>query len=87
MSFPLFLARHPAASFFLRYIKNLYNYLLSFVKRTQPLEDIESQQRSAAADFDKKWQVEEIPGWEDIAPKSLPNGENAGIWCSACKNQ
>lgn len=61
--------------------------MLSFVKRTQPLEDIESQQRSAAADFDKKWQMEEIPGWEDIESKSQPNGESAGIWCSACKNQ
>src|SRR5260370_14644449 len=40
---------------FNRYIKNLHSYLLSFMKKTRPLEDLESHQRNVAADFDKKW--------------------------------
>ncbi|KAF4619400.1 hypothetical protein D9613_005125 [Agrocybe pediades] len=70
------------------YIKNLHSYLLSFVKKTQPLVDVESQQRSAAAEFDKKWDNHDLEGWEDSSPesKSQTNGdESAGIWCSACQ--
>ncbi|KAJ7178925.1 hypothetical protein C8R46DRAFT_1071897 [Mycena filopes] len=68
------------------YIKNLHAYLLSFAKRTMPLVDIESQQREAADDFEKKWEEGEIKGWEENAPKAPANGkESTGIWCSACQ--
>lgn len=67
------------------YIKNLSSYLLSFTKKTQPLVDIDTRQQEATADFDKRWDALEIPGWEDVDPKSQANGnENMGIWCGAC---
>ncbi|KAF9478160.1 hypothetical protein BDN70DRAFT_880316 [Pholiota conissans] len=69
------------------YIKNLHGYLLSFTKKTQPLEDIDTRQKNAAIEFDNKWDANEIRGWEDvIESKNLENGtENGGIWCSACQ--
>ncbi|TFK43682.1 hypothetical protein BDQ12DRAFT_643299 [Crucibulum laeve] len=68
------------------YIKDLHTYLLSFMKRTQPLVDVESQQRAAADEFAQKWDVRGIPGWEGSPEKTQANGnESAGIWCVACQ--
>ena len=70
-----------------RYIQNLYNYLLSFSKRTQPLVDVDTRQREAEVEFDTKWEAGEIAGWEESSAKTqtATNGAEAGIWCSACK--
>ncbi|KAF8639817.1 hypothetical protein AX17_001074 [Amanita inopinata Kibby_2008] len=68
------------------YLKNLYTYLLSFVKRTQPLVDIDAQQRTAEEEFEKRWEAREISDWEDVTiGESRPNGTDSGIWCSACQ--
>jgi splicing factor 3A subunit 3 len=70
-----------------RYIKNLHTYLLSFAKRTQPLTDVETQQREAEFAFASQWEAGEIKGWEGSNPaKTLTNGnDTGGIWCSACE--
>lgn len=69
-----------------RYIKNLHTYLLSFSKRTQPLVDIDAQQRVAETDFETEWEAGSIAGWEEAKPKTqAANGEGGGIWCAACK--
>ncbi|KAF7964977.1 hypothetical protein HWV62_23040 [Athelia sp. TMB] len=68
------------------YIKNLHTYLLSFSKRTQPLVDVDAQQRHAEVDFEAKWEAGEISGWETAKPKvQVSNGEAGGIWCAACQ--
>ncbi|KZT13015.1 uncharacterized protein LAESUDRAFT_690087 [Laetiporus sulphureus 93-53] len=70
------------------YIKALHAYLISFIKRAQPLVDIESQQREAEAEFVKKWEAGEIEGWEEERPsKPAANGDGngEGIWCAACQ--
>ena len=68
------------------YIKTLHGYLTSFLRRSQPLVDHESQRVEQEADFEKKWEAGEIDGWEDqVAPKAESNGSQDGIWCSACK--
>jgi len=68
------------------YIQNLHTYLLSFAKRTQPLVDIHTQQQEAEAEFNKKWEAEEITGWEESKPQGQVNGTSAaGIWCAACQ--
>lgn len=68
------------------YIKNLHTYLLSFAKRTQPLVDVQSQQEAADEEFNRKWEAEEIPGWEERTSKAPTNGNGAaGIWCAHCK--
>jgi splicing factor 3A subunit 3 len=69
------------------YIKTLSMYLTSFLRRSQPLADYESQRVEQEAEFEKKWEAGEIEGWEDqIAPKAESNGSQEGIWCSACKS-
>ncbi|KAG8924369.1 hypothetical protein FRC02_010478 [Tulasnella sp. 418] len=64
------------------YITSLYNYLLSYTKRTQPLVDIESQQRDAMAEFEKLWNEGQITGWGD--DYLGPNGSE-GVYCTACQ--
>ncbi|KIY49417.1 hypothetical protein FISHEDRAFT_41478 [Fistulina hepatica ATCC 64428] len=64
------------------YIKNLNTYLLSFAKRTQPLVDIDTQQREAQVEFEKLW---EAGGFEDWQVKTQLASEDAGIWCAACQ--
>jgi splicing factor 3A subunit 3 len=83
----LFCQRHSYLLF--RYIKNLHTYLLSFVKRMQPLVDVETRQREAEVAFNSQWEAGEIEGWEESNPaKALANGNGAvGIWCSACESQ
>jgi splicing factor 3A subunit 3 len=65
----------------------LHAYLLSVVKRTQPLFDVEAQQREAIAEFNSKWEGDEIEGWEEKSVvKIQANGDiTGGIWCSACE--
>jgi len=67
------------------YIKNLHGYLLSFMKKTRPLEDVDSHQRDIAADFDKKWEARDFTEWVHAEHTAQPNGETSSIWCGACK--
>ena len=68
------------------YIKILHGYLTSFLRRSQPLVDYESQRTEQEVDFEKKWEAGEIDGWEDqVAPKIDSSDKKDGIWCSACK--
>ncbi|KAG5728505.1 Splicing factor 3A subunit 3 [Termitomyces sp. T112] len=70
------------------YIQNLYTYLLSFAKRTQPLVDVDTQQQEAEADFNKLWEARELSGWEENKSQVSANGNgSAGIWCAACQKQ
>ncbi|KAJ2931604.1 hypothetical protein H1R20_g5510, partial [Candolleomyces eurysporus] len=66
------------------YIKELHTYLLSFIKKSQPLHNVESEQQRADEEFKKKWDANEIAGWEAEKPKTDANG-GAGIWCAACQ--
>jgi len=70
-----------------RYIRSLHSYLLSFVKRTQPLVDIDSQQLEAEAEFNRIWEAREMTEWEESSgSKVQANGNGlSGVWCSACR--
>ncbi|KAF9534755.1 hypothetical protein CPB83DRAFT_802949 [Crepidotus variabilis] len=71
---------------FENYIKSLHAYLLSFTKKTQPLVDVETRQTEAMNDFDKRWQAQDISGWEEPSePKPQGDGEASSIWCGACQ--
>ena len=70
-----------------RYIVALQAYLLSFVKKTQPLVDVVGQQTQAESEFDVLWSEGKLDGWEDSQndPNQTDAGENSGgIWCAAC---
>ncbi|KAK2466083.1 hypothetical protein APHAL10511_001725 [Amanita phalloides] len=68
------------------YLKALHDYLLSFVKRTQPLVDVDAQRQVVEEEFENKWGAKEITGWEEVkVGKAQPNGSESGIWCLACQ--
>ncbi|KAG9002045.1 hypothetical protein FRB94_004137 [Tulasnella sp. JGI-2019a] len=66
------------------YVTSLYAYLLSFTKRTQPLVDVDTQQREAETEFEKLWSQGQITGWGD-APLPEANGADGGVYCTACQ--
>ena len=60
------------------------------MKRSQPLVDVESQQREAEEQFNKTWESGNMDEWQDSRYSQVASGENGengenGIWCSACK--
>lgn len=71
------------------YLRALRTYLISFTKRSQPLVDVESQQREAEEQFNKAWEESELAEeWQDSKQAkgaAGANGEGSGIWCAACK--
>ncbi|KAL4081580.1 hypothetical protein V8B97DRAFT_1893143 [Scleroderma yunnanense] len=70
------------------YIQSLHNYLLSFMKKTQPLVDVDSVRREQEAEFEKKWEEGELDDdWVSAhsAKRAAEAAENGGIWCSACQ--
>jgi splicing factor 3A subunit 3 len=68
-----------------RYIGALHTYLTSFMRRMQPLVDIDSKQTAAIEEFEKKWEASELEGWTEASPKVQADGSGEGIWCTACK--
>ncbi|KAH9850741.1 RNA splicing factor PRP9 [Lenzites betulinus] len=68
------------------YVRALHTYLVSFTKRSQPLVDVETQQREAEEQFNKSWESGETEEWEEAQRKAPENGgSEAGIWCAACQ--
>ena len=74
------------AQYIFRYILALHSYLTSFMRRTQPLVDVDSKQASTIEEFDKKWEADEVEGWVDVIQKVQVDGNGEGIWCAACKH-
>ena len=68
-----------------RYIGALHSYLTSFIRRTQPLLDIDSKQAETVEEFDIKWDAGELEGWTDESQKAPPDDSGEGIWCTACE--
>jgi splicing factor 3A subunit 3 len=67
----------------------LHDYLLSFVKRTQPLVDIQTKHQEAEVEFYQKWDDGDFVDWdENKSAKRLANADGAGqgMWCSACQS-
>ncbi|KAF8528796.1 hypothetical protein BU17DRAFT_37424 [Hysterangium stoloniferum] len=65
------------------YLIALHTYLLSFTKRTQPLNPVDRLAREAEAEFDDLWTQDKVEGWDFI--KQRPKDASDGIWCSACQ--
>jgi splicing factor 3A subunit 3 len=68
-----------------RYVRALHSYLKSFMRRTQPLVDMDAKETAAIEEFEKKWEADELEGWTDATPKVQIDGSGEGIWCTACK--
>ncbi len=83
------------------YLIELRKYLDGFLRKTQPLGDVDEMSAKAVAEFEEKWEKGEVKGWERQGEevfgggagngkgKSVENGggtgEGEGIWCAACR--
>src|SRR6266404_3261982 len=68
------------------YIGALHTYLTSFMRRTQPLLDIDSKQAATVEEFNTLWDAGELDeGWIDESQKAPPDGSGEAIWCTACE--
>ena len=74
------------------YVGRLASYLEDFLKRTRPLEDLDKLFRTFDQDFEKAWEVNEVPGWgleaQDAGPAApMTEGTGEGIWCPDCEKE
>lgn len=80
------------------YIAGLRQYLSNFLRKTQPLSNVDEIEARALATFDLDWDQGKLVGWQDQgefifsgnkgkgkakANSGDQNGE--GIWCEACR--
>ncbi|MCO5611361.1 hypothetical protein L7F22_065614 [Adiantum nelumboides] len=75
-----------------RYLRDLQAYLLAFLRKTRPLQDIDMLELTTLATFEDDWDNGRLAGWEDggarifgtpaRAAPTKPSGD--GIWCEAC---
>ncbi|KAI6003673.1 hypothetical protein EDD15DRAFT_2455413 [Pisolithus albus] len=67
------------------YIHMLHDYLLSFMKKTQPLIDVDSKLQEQDSEFQKKWEAGEFSeDWDNHLPSKRTNdaAENKNIWAT-----
>lgn len=76
---------------YFKYVSALATYLEGFIKRVQPLENLEKLFTGFDEEFEKQWAANDVPGWEletstdDSGPKTEGGGE--GIWCMDCEKE
>ena len=71
------------------YVGRLAAYLEDFLRRTAPLQDLDSMFSTFDAAFDAAWQSDSVPGWSKDASASgtaapATEGTGEGIWCPDC---
>ncbi len=77
------------------YVGTLAQYLESFLRRTKPLEDLDKLFTEFDSDFEKRWEHDDVPGWEEkvaqtngSASKGLATeGTGEGVWCADCEKE
>lgn len=52
---------------YLNYLKQLYDYLVQFYQKTQPLSDLDQMLNKTNSDFELKWNRGDVPGYETIS--------------------
>ncbi|KAI5072842.1 hypothetical protein GOP47_0012948 [Adiantum capillus-veneris] len=57
------------------YLTCVIDYLISFIQRVWPLQDVSKILASVAAEFDNKWHACAISGWEEEAAEDLSGRE------------
>jgi splicing factor 3A subunit 3 len=67
------------------YISALLAYLLSFVRRARPLEDVESNRAASEVEFIEQWDGGKLTQWFDNTDGSPSDKPTESIWCAACQ--
>ncbi|KAF4585986.1 hypothetical protein GQ602_005291 [Ophiocordyceps camponoti-floridani] len=73
---------------YLQYVGQLSEYLISFRKRTKPLDDTEKVLREFDQEFDKAWETDSVKGWQlDKPSEATKTSEETIIWCDDCEKE
>ncbi|KAG4431481.1 hypothetical protein IFR05_013035 [Cadophora sp. M221] len=72
---------------YFNYVGELASYLESFLRRTRPLENLQSLFASFDEDFEKAWNDDDIPAWipEPQGPINGPSGD--ALYCADCEKE
>ncbi|KZT62814.1 RNA splicing factor PRP9 [Calocera cornea HHB12733] len=69
------------------YLLSLKSYLVSFLDRTQPLDDNDKKLKKMEDEFDQLWEAGKIDdgnGAAETKTNGTPAPAGEGIWCAAC---
>ncbi|CAD6889671.1 unnamed protein product [Tilletia laevis] len=74
------------------YLHSLQSYLLAFLRKTQPLLDVDALERRIREEAEQAWEKGEARGWEDRGEslygkgkaKASAEASSEAIWCEAC---
>lgn len=70
------------------YVTELAGYLESFIRRARPLEHHEALFRRYDEEFEKKWNANQVPGWEEEKQAGpATEGTGVGVWCADCQRE
>lgn len=79
---------HKMTEEYFQFLGALMAYLESFIKKIRPLEDLEKLFKTFDQEFEKAWELGEIPGWtQDTNGDSKAQGTGEGIWCDDCEKE
>eukprot|EP01095_Lingulamoeba_sp_RSL-Kostka_P009967 TRINITY_DN3499_c0_g1_i1.p1 TRINITY_DN3499_c0_g1~~TRINITY_DN3499_c0_g1_i1.p1 ORF type:complete len:493 (+),score=176.23 TRINITY_DN3499_c0_g1_i1:25-1503(+) len=68
-----------------KYLMELLEYLLDFLKRSQPLYDLSSAMNSIIEDFQRQWDDNTIRSWKDLNEDDKDEDiQNDPLFCQAC---
>ena len=75
---------------YFNYVGELAEYLEDFMRRTRPLQDIDTVLASFDAEFSTEWDKDAVEGWQVEASSS--NGMRAvssadAVWCDDCEKE
>ncbi|KAH0547807.1 hypothetical protein FGG08_000064 [Glutinoglossum americanum] len=82
-----------SADQYFTYVGLLATYLEGFLKRTRPLEDLDTLFRSIDEGFEKAWSAGEVPGWgvqmktAGPATPAASGGSGNDVWCVDCEKE
>ncbi|KAK0554492.1 Pre-mRNA-splicing factor sap61 [Tilletia horrida] len=77
------------------YLTNLQSYLLGFLRKTQPLLNVDALEQRILRESEQAWEDGTAPGWNEKEEtlygkgkakgnKSASESQGEGIWCEAC---
>ena len=66
-----------------RYLESLHGYLVDFVVRAQPLQDLDAVVAPKVAAFEGQWQAGTVRGWEPEA-NDEKDEQQRRLFCVAC---
>ena len=77
---------------YFNYVGSLADYLEGFLRRTRPLDDLDTIFASFDQEFEKAWEAKEVPGWstetQSVGPTApITEGTGKGIWCADCEKE